>query len=115
MLKATEKLIELQTQALQSQASKKENAQPNKFNQQGRNHQTGSDQGSRKRKDSDHQFAGIPGKASSTKGKKGKQLTFKKGGSSSEDADSDDQPEYAYLGRARVSDRQLSSWWGRKP
>ena len=100
MLKATQKPIELKTQALQSQSSKKENAQPNKFNPQGRNQQSGSDQGSRKRKDSEHQFAG---KASSTKGKKSNQITFKKWGSNSEDDDSDDQPEYAYLGRARVS------------
>ena len=41
MLKATEKLIELQTQSLQSQSSKKENAQPNRSNQQGRNQQSG--------------------------------------------------------------------------
>ena len=102
MLKATEKLIELQTQSLQSQSSKKENAQPNRSNQQDSNQQSGSDQleGSRKRKEPDHQFAG---KASSTKGKKGKQITFKKKGSSSEDDDSNDQQEYAYLGRARFS------------
>ena len=102
MLKATEKPIELQTNVLHNQFSKKENAQPNRFNQQGRNQQSGSDQGSGKRKHSEHQFAG---KASSNKGKKGKQLTFKKSGSSWEDDDSDDQPEYsdAYLGRARVS------------
>ena len=93
-------MIELQTQSLQSQSSKKENAKPNRSNQQGRNQQSGSDQGSCKRKESDHQFAR---KASSTKGKKSKQITFRKGGSSSEDEDSDDLPEYAYLGRARVS------------
>ena len=68
MMKAMEKLIELQTQALQNQSSQKENAQPIKSNQQARNQQSGSDQGSRKRKDSEHQFAG---KASSTKTKKG--------------------------------------------
>ena len=68
-MKAMEKLIELQTQALQNQSSQKENAQPIKSNQQARNQQSGSDQGSpRKRKDSEHQFAG---KASSTKTKKG--------------------------------------------
>ena len=100
MLKATEKLIELQTQSLQSQSSKKENTQPNRSNQQGCNQQSGSDQGSRKCKESVYQIAG---KASSTKGKKGKQTTFKKSGSSSEDDDSDDQPEYAYLGQALVS------------
>ena len=50
MLKAAEKLIEIQTQALQNQCSKKQNAQPNKFHQQARNQQSGSvrsDQGSR--------------------------------------------------------------------
>ena len=59
MLKATEKLIKLQTQVLQSESSKKENLQPNtdRFNQQGHNQQSGSDQGSHKRKDSEHQFA----------------------------------------------------------
>ena len=89
-----------ETKISSDKSSKKENAQPNRFNQQGRNQQSGSDQGSCKRKESDHQFAR---KASSTKGKKSKQITFRKGGSSSEDEDSDDLPEYAYLGRARVS------------
>ena len=100
VLKAAEKLTELQTNAFQGQSSRKQNAQPNKSNQQGRYQQSGSDQASRKRKDSEHQFAR---KASSNKNKKGKQLTFKKGGISLEDDSSDDQPEYAYLGQLRVS------------
>ena len=54
MLKATKKLIEIQTQAFHSQFSNKENAQPTRFNQQGHNQQSGSDQGSCQRKDSEH-------------------------------------------------------------
>ena len=42
-LKVTEKLIKLQKQALQSQSSSKENAQPNKFNQQGCQQSSGMD------------------------------------------------------------------------
>ena len=57
IMKAMEKLIEIQMQAFQSQPSKKENAQPNRFNQQGLNQQSGSGQGSGKRKDSEHHFA----------------------------------------------------------
>ena len=64
VLKAAEKLTELQTNAFQGQSSRKQNAQPNKSNQQGRYQQSGSDQASRKRKDSEHQFAR---KASSNK------------------------------------------------
>ena len=72
--------------------------------------QTDSDPAPRKHKDSENQFAG---KASSAKHKKGKQqLTFKKGGSSSDDYSSEDQPEYAYLGRLWVSPT-LATWWGR--
>ena len=94
-------VIELQTNAFQGQSLRKEKAQPNKSYQQGCYQQSGSDPAPRKRKDSEHQFAG---KASSAKHKKGKQqLTFKKGGSSSDDYSSEDQPEYAYLGRLRVS------------
>ena len=77
VLKAAEKLIELQTNALQGQSSRKEKAQPNKSYQQGCYQQLGSDPAPRKRKDSEHQFAR---KASSAKHKEGKQqLTFKKG------------------------------------
>ena len=85
VLKAAEKLTELQTNAFQGQSSRKQNAQPNKSNQQGSYQQSGSDQASRKRKDSELQFAR---KASSTKTKKDKQLTLKKtqkSGSSLED------------------------------
>ena len=71
-----------------------------RFSQQGHNQQSGLDQGSHKHRDSEHQFAG---KASFTKGKKGKQITFMKDGSSLEEDDSDDLPEYVYLGGARVS------------
>ena len=95
VLKAAEKLI-------QGQFSRKEKAQPNKSYQQGSYQQSGSDPAPRKRKDAEHQFAG---KASSAKHKKGKQqLTFKNGGSSSDEYSSEDQPEYAaYLGLLRVS------------
>ena len=58
VLKAVEKLIELQSNAFQGQSSRKEKAQSNKSNQQGCYQQSGSDPAPRKRKDSEHQFAG---------------------------------------------------------
>ena len=68
VLKAAEKLIELQTNAFQGQSSSKEKAEPNKSYQQECYKQSGSDPAPRKCKDSEHQFAG---KASSAKHKKG--------------------------------------------
>ena len=43
--RAAEKLIELQAQVLMGQSSRKENSQPNKLNQQGRQPPSGNDQG----------------------------------------------------------------------
>ena len=57
MLKAAEKLIELQANGFQGQSYRKEKAQPNKSYQQGCYQQSGSDPAPRKRKDSEHQFA----------------------------------------------------------
>ena len=57
VLKAAEKLIELQANGFQGQSYRKEKAQPNKSYQQGCYQQSGSDPGPRKRKDSEHQVA----------------------------------------------------------
>ena len=96
MLKATEKLIELQTQALQCQSSRKENAQPNKSNQQGHHQSSGTKAHASVR----YRNISLPGKPHHPRDPRRAScgLFSRRGGSSLEDDSSDDQPEYVYLG-----------------
>ena len=106
-------VIELQTNAFQGQSLRKEKAQPNKSYQQGCYQQSGSDGFRPSTKEAQGLRESVRRKGFIRQAQEGLAATYFQGMLSSlVEYRSEDQPEYAYLGRFWVSPT-LTTWRGR--